>query len=118
MAVFPVDQTSSGLKREAPEDECLRQAKKKAKLLFEDDDLSDDEQSATVDLNKTPATQRDATKKDSDLQINQEFARRFEHNKRREELQKRKSRLGLPHYSILMQHSGRKVWKNSQCSEG
>lgn len=83
-------------KRHISETVQSEQPRKKAKVLLEEDDSSEQEQHGTytpgrnhIDVNKTSSDHQSFT-------INEDFARRFEHNKRREELQKRKSRFLLP----------------------
>ena len=58
---------------------------KRARLLFEDHPSEDSEGEIPAELNTSGQTHNRAEKP---LKINNEYARRFEHNKKREELQK------------------------------
>lgn len=61
---------------------------KKMKALLEDDESPADERCTSSIATGIPITE-DASQANGDgFTVNQEFARRFEHNKKREELQK------------------------------
>ena len=76
----------NGPKRYSPESTLSEQPRKKAKILLEEDDLSDQER---IDTEISANTREAPSYSGNDgFTINTDFARRFEHNKRREEVQK------------------------------
>ena len=79
-----------GLKRRAL-DEGSQRPQKKSRALLEDEDTSAEEDTASTNFGAV-LVQEGKSSSDVDVfTVNQNFARRFEHNKRREELQKRGS---------------------------
>ena len=78
------------MKRPNPEQIEGQRPKKRLKALLEEDGLSDDEDKVS-DHDKWVLAQNDESESGGhDFKVNHEFAKRFEHNKRREELHKRK----------------------------
>lgn len=77
----------NGAKRHAFEDARSERPQKKTKGLLEEDDSSETENSAS-DSGGVPIANPKASLNGHGFTVNQEFARRFEHNKKREELQR------------------------------
>jgi protein KRI1 len=69
----------------------------KANLLDDSDSSSEDESGGGALL------------EEAGFKINEEFAKRFEHNKKREELQRRECTLSNKYIIILNNSSGRKI---------
>lgn len=63
---------------------------KRLKTLLVEDDFSDEEDSVSGNKRGVPAWNDESDTGGQGLKVNHEFARRFEHNKKREELHKRK----------------------------
>lgn len=62
---------------------------KRLKALLEEDDTSDEEKSVSGNAGGEPAGNDASESGGNGFKVNQEFARRFEHNKKREELHRR-----------------------------
>ena len=62
---------------------------KRLKALLEEDDLSNGEDEVSSHRNQVPVLKDEMESGSSGFKVNQEFAKRFEHNKKREELHKR-----------------------------
>lgn len=63
--------------------------KKRSKTLLEEDDTSDQDKSVSRDDPVAHVRNDEAETSSHGFKVNHEFARRFEHNKQREELHKR-----------------------------
>ena len=63
---------------------------KKRKVLFHDDDSTDDNDVSSP-LGGVIVKENVGSFGESDLQVNEDYARRFEYNKKREELRRRKT---------------------------
>ena len=63
---------------------------KRLKALLEEDDLFNGEDKVSSHGDQVDALKEGSENGSLGFKVNQEFAKRFEHNKRREELQKRK----------------------------
>ena len=79
------------IKRSTVENAQSDLPRKRLRLLSDDEDFSDQEQDATNGSDEARTTKHDLPSNELGITINKEFARRFEHNKQREELHKRKS---------------------------
>lgn len=90
----------NGVKRRASEVGQSQQPRKKVKLLLEEDSF-DQEQDPTSESDSVPTAKDQKVREIHGLTINKDFARRFEHNKQREELHRRKSTLPLFVEAIL-----------------
>ena len=62
---------------------------KRLKVLLEEDDLSNGEDKVSAHGDEVPVLKEESERGSLEFKVNQEFAKRFEHNKKREELQKR-----------------------------
>ena len=62
---------------------------KRLKVLLEEDDLSNGEDKVSAHGNEVPVSKEESESGIFGFKVNQDFAKRFEHNKRREELDKR-----------------------------
>ena len=62
---------------------------KRLKVLLEEDDLSNGEDKVSSHGDEVPVLKEESESGSLGFKVNQEFANRFEHNKRREELHKR-----------------------------
>ena len=62
---------------------------KRVKVLLEEDDLSNGEDKVSTHGNEVSVFEEGSENGSLGFKVNQEFAKRFEHNKRREELHKR-----------------------------
>lgn len=79
----------NGIKRQDPEQVKSERPTKRLKGLLEQDDTSDDEDSVSSDDKGVPLPIDRLGTDGHGFKVNLEFARRFEHNKKREELHKR-----------------------------
>ncbi|KAL6713488.1 Kinetochore protein Spc24 [Lecanora helva] len=70
----------------------IQQPRKKIKLLS--DDEFEDDQRVTTEIDKVHTPRDESISDDLDFTINEEFARRFEHNKQREELHRLEEKYG------------------------
>ncbi len=77
------------IKRKSLEQVESERPTKRLKALLEEDDTSDGEDSVSGSDGGVLARNDDSGFGGHGLKVNHEFARRFEHNKKREELQKR-----------------------------
>lgn len=64
---------------------------KKAKALLEEDDISMEDDSSASNAGGISLREKDYKANGTGFRVNEEFARRFEHNKKREELHRRMS---------------------------
>ena len=80
-----------GIKR--PADKPLRQegSQKKVKTLLAEDDISEDGEESANGCRGYRRSENIIDRPENGFTINQDFARRFEHNKQREERQRRES---------------------------
>ncbi len=77
------------IKRKTLEQVESERPTKRLKALLEEDDTSDEEDSVSDSDGGVLARNDDSGSSGHGFKVNHEFARRFEHNKKREELQKR-----------------------------
>lgn len=83
---------------------------KRLKALLEEDDTSDEEDSVSGSDSGVLLRNDDSESGGHGFKVNHEFARRFEHNKKREELQKREqSSVQCYRDHVLTKKSPRKV---------
>jgi len=75
---------------------------KRIKSLLDEDDSSGDGRSTASGAGGVMVSDKKSFSNRNSLTVNQEFARRFEHNKKREELQKCKSSIGCLYYVVLI----------------
>ena len=87
---------SQGAKKRSSENLDRQQPPKKIRVLLPEDDQSNTEQDTYGNSKGVSPDGSDPSFGDHGFTINEDFSRRFEHNKKREELQKRKSRSPLP----------------------
>ena len=91
MAKRRSDQTSvttNGAKPLSFEKEESERPQKRIKALLEEDDTSSEDGGSPNDAGGVPVDDGKPSVNGHGLTINEEYARRFEHNKKREELQK------------------------------
>lgn len=62
---------------------------KRLKVLLDEDELSNGEDKVSAHGNEVPVPKEKLESGSFGFKVNQDFAKRFEHNKRREELHKR-----------------------------
>ena len=79
----------NGVKRQEPEQVESERPTKRSKGLLEQDDTSDEEHGFSSDNRELPVRNDRSEPDVHGFKVNLEFARRFEYNKKREELQKR-----------------------------
>lgn len=79
---------TNGTKRRSFQDEENVRPQKRTKTLLDKDNSSNDEDSASRVAEGVSRGQDESTSDGYGFTINQEYARRFEHNKKREEQQK------------------------------
>ena len=77
------------IKRKSLEQVESERPTKRLKALLEEDDTSDEEDSVSGNDRGVLALNDDSGSGGHGFRVNHEFARRFEHNKKREELQRR-----------------------------
>lgn len=80
-----------GVKRSLVGEDCHRPLKK-TKALLEDEDISDGESSTSNGSGGIAINGHESLSNGQDFKINEAYAKRFEHNKKREELQWRESK--------------------------
>ena len=97
-----------GLKRKEIDLPVSNNHPKRVKTLL--DDASSDGESSSTDGGVAIAGRTSNTDQPG-FRINKEYARRFEHNKQREEMQQCELPLFCLHMMVLNQGSGRKVWR-------
>lgn len=78
----------NGIKRQKFGNTESERPQKRLKALLEEDDPSNAEGSASSDTGGVPVDNGQRNVQGHGFNVNQEFARRFEHNKKREEFQK------------------------------
>ncbi len=100
-----VANTKKGIKRSAFESVQSQQPQKKTKVLLEEDDLSDQELYSAGIPGAAPPNNGSSFSNDHGFTINESFARRFEHNKKREEIQKRKSWFPVLYKSYVLTYT-------------
>lgn len=76
---------ANGTRKRSFQDEASRRPQKRIKTLLEEDSSSNDDHNSSRDAE---VGQDKSSSKGHGFTINQEYARRFEHNKKREEQQK------------------------------
>ena len=76
---------ANGTRKRSFQDEASRRPQKRIKTLLEEDSSSNDDHHSSRDAE---VGQDKSSSKGHGFTINQEYARRFEHNKKREEQQK------------------------------
>ena len=81
----------NGIKRGLPNDTQNQRPVKKIKALLEEDDGSDLEQSDASNAKGSGIASIGDFPIQNNFEVNEDYARRFEHNKKREELQRRQS---------------------------
>ena len=79
---------ANGTKRRSFQDEESVRPQKRTKTLLDEDSSSNNEDSSPGAAEVVSREQNDTTCNGHGFTINQEYARRFEHNKKREEQQK------------------------------
>ena len=77
-----------GTRRRSFQDEESVRPQKRTKTLLDEDSSSNDDRSSSRDAEGVSVGQGKLSSKGHGFNINQEYARRFEHNKKREEQQK------------------------------
>ena len=77
------------VKRRSPNSAQGQPPVKKIKVLLDQDDGSVDEQNITSNVGENGRAKNSASPDQDGFSVNEDFARRFEHNKKREELQRR-----------------------------
>lgn len=81
--------TTIGVKRPSLQNKESEQPQKRIKALLEEDDHSDEDGGSLNSTGGVPVEDGKPSAHGHGFTINAEYARRFEHNKKREELQKR-----------------------------
>ena len=79
---------ANGTKRRSFEDEESVRPQKRTKTLLDEDNSSSDEDSLSSAAEGVSRGENESISNGHGFTINQEYARRFEHNKKREEQQK------------------------------
>ena len=79
---------TNGTKRRSFEDEESVRPQKRTKTFLDEDSSSNDEDSLSRAAEGVSRGHNESTSNGHGFTINQEYARRFEHNKKREEQQK------------------------------
>ena len=82
-----MDHTNGTKKRSLQDEESVR-LQKRTKTLLDEDNSSNDDDYFSIDADGVSAGQHKPSSKGHGFNINQEYARRFEHNKKREEQHK------------------------------
>lgn len=101
----------SGTKRVAHAASQDEQPRKKARALLQDEDTSDEDSGASGDSGGVAVNGHDdSLPKFTGFSINEDFARRFEHNKKRAELHRCEWGLGSVRHLHADKSSGREIW--------
>ena len=105
-------QYKMGVKRDAIDSQAGERPQKKSKILLSDDGSSDNDERSASGHYEGQGTSSGDQYAENIITVNQEYARRFEHNKKREERQRRGWNLLLRYVEATDPCSGGEAWQS------